>query len=62
MPEGLYPWLMAGMWANVALMVAAGVLALWLPVVGLVVAGLAGSTVAIAVSAKAPPAYRYWSL
>jgi uncharacterized membrane protein len=62
MPAGLYPWLMLGLGANVAMMSLAALVALWAPVAGLIVAALTGTTVAILVSMAAPPAYRDWSL
>jgi uncharacterized membrane protein len=59
-PARLYPWVVAGYAITAGAMGAAAVLAVWWPVIGLLV--LAASSIPEAVLARrAPPGYRDWS-
>lgn len=60
-PRGLYPWLVAGWLGHLSLMLVALVVALWLPVAGLVVAAVSGTSVSLVTGRLAPPAYAEWA-
>jgi hypothetical protein len=61
MPPRLYPWLVLGWLAHVALMLVALLVAIWWPIGGLIVAALSGTIVGVTMNALAPPAYADWS-
>jgi uncharacterized membrane protein len=61
MPPRLYPWLVLGWLAHVALMLVALLVAIWWPIGGLVVAALSGTIVGVTMGALAPPAYADWA-
>jgi uncharacterized membrane protein len=60
-PPRLYPWLVLGWLAHLALMLLALLVALWWPIGGLVVAALSGTIVGVTMSLRAPPAYADWA-
>jgi uncharacterized membrane protein len=60
-PPRLYPWLVLGWLAHVALMLLALLVALWWPIAGLVVAALSGTVVGVTMGVVAPAAYAEWA-
>jgi uncharacterized membrane protein len=63
MPEGVFPWLVGFFAGSIAGMVLAFVVALWVPVAGLVIAALNGTAVGIVTTTLGPRgfrAYREW--
>jgi uncharacterized membrane protein len=61
-PEGLFPWLL-GTWAMLmGGMVLALVVAIWVPVAGLVIAAMNGTAVGVLMAWIAPPAYGDWGI
>jgi uncharacterized membrane protein len=61
MPPRLYPWLVLGWLAHVAVMLVALLVALWWPVGGLIAAALSGTLVGVTMSVLAPAAYADWA-
>jgi uncharacterized membrane protein len=61
LPPRLYPWLVLGWLAHLALMAVALLVALWWPVGGLVVAALSGTIVGVTMGVLAPAAYAEWA-
>ena len=60
LPRGLFPWLVGG-WVLYAMgMLAALLVALRWPVVGLVILTLSGPTLEIVTAKVAPSSYRHW--
>jgi uncharacterized membrane protein len=61
-PDGLFGWLVGYWLASIGGMMLALVVAIWMPIGGLVIAALSGTAVALVVARLAPPAYREWGL
>jgi uncharacterized membrane protein len=60
LPDELFPWV-RGLWIlSLAGMVLAFLIALWVPVAGLIAAALNGAVVGVVMDLVAPPAYRKW--
>lgn len=60
-PPELVPWLVRGWIANLGMMSTAFMVALWIPVAGLVIAAVSGTAVGIIMSLLAPQGYRRWA-
>jgi len=61
LPRGLFPWLVGGWVLNAAGMIAALLVALRWPVVGLAVLAASGPALAIVTARVAPRSYRHWA-
>jgi uncharacterized membrane protein len=59
--DDLYRWVLVGWFASIAVMTLALVVAMWLPLAGLAVAGLSGTTVGVSMGLLAPKAYEEWA-
>jgi uncharacterized membrane protein len=61
-PPHLYPWL-AGTWlANIGAMLLALLVAIWVPLLGLILAAISGTAVGVAMGILAPRAYADWAV
>ena len=61
MPIEVSTWVVRGWLANIGVMALALAVAAWVPVAGLVIAALSGTSVGIMMALIAPPAYRHWA-
>jgi uncharacterized membrane protein len=61
MPVEVVPWVVRAWLANIGVMTLALAVAAWVPVAGLVIAALSGTSVGILMAFIAPPAYRHWA-
>jgi uncharacterized membrane protein len=61
LPEGLFPWLLAGWGAAIAVLVVALGVAVWVPVAGLALLPLSGIAEVLLVARRAPEDYRAWA-
>jgi uncharacterized membrane protein len=60
-PAELYPWLLAGWAASIAVLVVAFVVAFWVPVAGLALLPLSGLAEFLLVARRAPRGYGTWA-
>jgi uncharacterized membrane protein len=60
MPDGVFPWLVAGWAGQIAGMIIAMVATIWLPILGLAIVACTGLVVWTLVGVFGPPAHREW--